>query len=81
MRRLKIEILGKGCSKCNYLEKTVREAVQKTGVKAEIEHVYDINKIIERNVFSTPALAIDGKVVIGGRLPTLEEVIALLKKN
>jgi len=78
---LKIEILGKGCSKCNYLEKTAREAVQKAGINAEIEHVYDLNKIIERNVFSTPALVIDGKVVIAGRLPTVEEVTALLKKN
>ena len=77
---MKIEIFGTGCPKCIELEKRVKTAVQKTGIAAEVEHVYDLNKIIERNIFSTPALAIDGKVLVSGKIPSVEEIEKLLKK-
>ncbi|MFH0974067.1 MAG: thioredoxin family protein [Candidatus Micrarchaeota archaeon] len=77
---MKIEVLGSGCPKCSELEKRVREAVRKTGVKAEVAHVYDLNEIIKRNVFSTPALAIDGKIVLAGKLATVEEITKIIKK-
>ena len=76
---MKIEVLGTGCPKCVELEKRVKEAVKLRGVKAEITHVYDINKIIERNVFATPALVIDGKVVLAGKIPTVQELTVMLK--
>jgi len=76
---MKIEVLGTGCPKCVELEKRVKEAVKLTGVKAEITHVYDVSKIIERNVFVTPALVIDGKVVLAGKIPTVQELTVMLK--
>jgi len=76
---MKIEVLGTGCPKCIELDKRVKEAVKLTGLKAEITHVYDINKIIERNVFVTPALVVDGKVVLSGKLPSVQELTILLK--
>jgi small redox-active disulfide protein 2 len=76
---MKIEVLGSGCMKCAELEKRVKEAVRKAGVKAEITHVYDFDEIVRRNVISTPALAIDGKVVLAGRLPNVEEIMELLR--
>jgi small redox-active disulfide protein 2 len=77
---MKIEILGSGCPKCGELEKRAKEAVAKAGVKATVTHVYDINKIIERGVISTPALAVDGTVVVSGRIPAVDELVRLLKK-
>ena len=80
MVAMKIEVLGSGCPKCIELEKRVKEAVKITGLKAEVEHVFDVGKIIERNIFSTPALAVDGKVVVEGRVPSVQELAELLKK-
>lgn len=77
---MKIEILGSGCPKCGELEKRVTEAVAKANLSAEITHVYDINAIIERGVMSTPALCVDGSVILTGSLPTVEELVKLLKK-
>ncbi|MCE9617798.1 MAG: thioredoxin family protein, partial [Nitrosarchaeum sp.] len=47
---MKIEILGSGCSKCKELEKRAKDAASKLGLKVDIEHIYDMDKIIERNV-------------------------------
>lgn len=76
---MKIEILGTGCPKCETTEQTVRKAVAELGVQAEIVKVTDINSIIERGVMWTPALVIDGKVVLQGKIPTLDQVKALVK--
>lgn len=75
---MKIEILGTGCSKCKELERRAREAVKKSGIAADVEHIYDLQKIIQRSVFSTPALAIDGKVVFSGRIPSIEELSKMI---
>lgn len=71
---MKISILGMGCTTCNKLEDMARQAVKETGIDAQIEHVTDIKKIMAYGVMTTPALAIDGKVVAAGILPTLADI-------
>jgi small redox-active disulfide protein 2 len=74
-----IEVLGPGCQKCQYVEKLVREAVEATGIEAEIRKVTDYAEIASRGVLSTPGLAIDGVVVLAGRVPTREQVEGWLR--
>lgn len=71
---MKIEILGTGCATCNKLEDAVRLAVKETGVDAQINHVKDIKQIMAYGVLTTPALVIDGKVKVAGKLPSLAEI-------
>jgi len=78
---MEIQVLGTGCAKCIDLERRTKEAVAKAGVKATVEHVYDVEKIIAMNIFSTPALVIDGKVVFSGRIPGVDELVKLIEKH
>jgi small redox-active disulfide protein 2 len=71
---MKIEILGTGCPKCRKLTELVTETVKETGVTAEIGKVDKINDIMNYGVMITPALAIDGKVVVAGRIPSKDEI-------
>ncbi len=73
-----IHVLGTGCSKCKQLEKNTREAVAQVGIDATIIKVEDIMEIMTFKVMSTPALVIDGKVVVKGRVPSSEEIKKLL---
>lgn len=75
---MNIQVLGTGCSKCKSLEKAVREVVEENGIDATITKVEDILEIMNFNVLTTPALIIDGKVVIKGRVPTNSELKDLL---
>lgn len=75
---MKIEIYGSGCSKCKQTEKIVRLAVEELDSDATVEKVTDIMVIMEKGVVSTPALVIDGKVVLSGKVPTLEEAKTLI---
>lgn len=76
---IKIEVLGTGCQKCKTLEAMIREAILPYGDKFCVVKVEDAQKIISYGVMSTPALVIDGKVVLSGRVPSVDEIAALLK--
>lgn len=78
---MKIEILGTGCPKCKKLMELTVEALNETGVNAEIQKVDQINDIINYGVMITPALAIDGKVVVSGKIPSKEEIKNLIKNK
>ncbi len=76
---MKIEVCGSGCNKCAELEKRAKEAVAVSGIDATVEHVYDVTKIIERGIFLTPTLLINGKTVASGKIPSVEEIVTLLR--
>ncbi len=75
---MKIKILGTGCSKCQALEKNVREAVKDLGVEAEVDHVREINKIMEYPILTTPGLVINEKLVCSGKVPNKAEVTSYI---
>lgn len=71
---MKIEILGMGCPKCEKTADATKKAVEMLGKDIEIVKITDIKEIMNYNVMVTPALVIDGKVKVSGRVPTVEEV-------
>ncbi|XJZ27294.1 thioredoxin family protein [Bacillota bacterium Lsc_1132] len=74
-----IKILGTGCSKCKKLEANVKEAVEKLGANAEIVKVEEIKDIMSYGVMSTPALVIDEKVKIYGKVASVNEIVKLIQ--
>tara|TARA_R110002126_G_C10489807_1_gene503463 strand:+ start:12136 stop:12369 length:234 start_codon:yes stop_codon:yes gene_type:complete len=72
-----IKILGTGCQKCKTLTGLVQEVVLENNINATIEKVEDIQEIMKYNVLSTPALVINDRVSIKGRIPSKEELLAL----
>lgn len=75
---MNILVLGTGCPKCKTLEKATREVVEKYGIEATVTKVEDIVEILKFNVMTTPALVVDGKVLVKGRVPSQDELKALL---
>jgi small redox-active disulfide protein 2 len=74
----KIQILGTGCPKCRKLAENAEAAAKSVGIKYEIEKVTDINEIMKFGVMMTPALVVDGWVKAVGKVPSLDEVKAML---
>jgi small redox-active disulfide protein 2 len=75
---MNIQVLGTGCQKCKALEKATREVVAQNGIDATITKVEDIVEIMKFNVMTTPALVVDGKVVVKGRVPSNDELKQIL---
>ena len=74
----KIQILGTGCAKCEKLAEHAKEAADALGLEYDLEKVTDINQITAFGVMTTPGLAVDGKVLVSGKVPTPAEIEALL---
>jgi len=77
---MEIKILGTGCPKCKTLEKITREVVEQNGIDATVIKVEDIYQIMKYGVMTTPALVVNEKVEIKGRIPSAEEIKQLLTK-
>ncbi len=75
---MEVIILGTGCPKCKTLENMTREVVDKNGINATVNKVEDIVEIMNYGVMTTPALVIDGRVVLKGRIPSADELKKLL---
>ncbi|MBS3761486.1 thioredoxin family protein [Halodesulfurarchaeum sp.] len=75
-----IEIIGPGCPRCKKVEKNVNRAVETLDfTPEEISKVEDDMEIIDRGVMHTPAVAVDGDIVIEGEVPdvaTLTDIFA-----
>ena len=76
---MKIEILGTGCPKCRMTEDIVKKVVKRLGIKADVSHVYDVDKIVDYGVMMTPAVVIDGKIKIEGKIPTENDIEKVIK--
>ena len=75
---MKIEVLGPGCQKCQALAANTETAVQELGLDCQIEKVTDISEISARGVMMTPALLVGGQVKVIGRVPSVEEIKAMI---
>jgi len=74
----RVEVLGPGCAKCEKLYHRVEDVVRSLGIECDLQKVGDISRIVEAGVLMTPALVIDGEVVVSGRVPDEDEIRSML---
>jgi small redox-active disulfide protein 2 len=75
---MKFQIYGSGCRKCKSLTANAESAAQALGITYEVEKVTDMNAIIDAGVMRPPALAVDGKVIVEGKVAGADEIQKLL---
>lgn len=80
MRNHIITIYGPGCSNCNTLADNTRQAVQSLTGNYEITKISDPLQIAEAGVFQTPSLALDGKILVSGKVMSAEQILKLLSE-
>jgi len=78
--QMEIKVLGTGCAKCKTLEKQTNLAVEELGIKTDVIKVEDIVEIMNFGVMTTPALVVNGKVVVKGKVPSVAEIKEFLTK-
>jgi small redox-active disulfide protein 2 len=80
MTKHKIQILGTGCAKCTNLAKATVAVADRLGLSYDLEKVTDFLKFADFGVMVTPALVVDGKVLVAGKVPNDAELERLLPK-
>ncbi len=78
---MEIKVLGMGCAKCSLLFNHTQQAIQLLGWNETVEKVEDLDRILQYGVLHTPALLIDGQVVLSGQTATVETLRDLLVQH
>ncbi len=78
---MEIKVLGTGCQKCYTLEKAITNVLAELNIKADVIKVDDIMDIMSYSVIKTPALVINNKVILSGRIPSENELKKILTQN
>jgi small redox-active disulfide protein 2 len=71
---MEIKVLGKGCPRCEEVERRIMNTLAEMNVAADVQKVKDIKDISSFGVFSTPGLVINDRVISQGRIPAPEEI-------
>lgn len=76
-----VKVLGPGCASCKKLYKVVLEAVEEIGSNIKVEHINDVEKMMLYGVMSPPALVIDEKVILQGRVPSKVDLKKIIQNG
>jgi len=76
-----VQIAGTGCAKCNKLYEMAVEATRDLGIVCDVVKVEKILDIAKLGVTMTPALLVDGKILLAGNLPTMEKMKEILQPS
>ncbi|MDD2534519.1 MAG: thioredoxin family protein [Eubacteriales bacterium] len=76
---MEIKVVGSGCANCKNLLKKTQDAVAELRIDAQIIYVTDMQDIIATGILQTPGLMINGKIKSTGRVPSVKEIIELIK--
>jgi len=76
---MEVKVVGPGCARCKATFELVKKVVEKEKVDAKVEYITDMKKAVELGVMATPAVIVDGKIVVQGRIPSESEIARALK--
>jgi len=77
---MKVEVFGPGCPRCEQTFRAIMNAAAALDIAADVQYVTDVPTMAERGIMITPAVVIDGDLVMKGRVPSPAEAKNLLKK-
>lgn len=87
---LDVKVLGPGCANCFIMEGLVTAAVQILGdqkpelfedVEVTLDHLSDPDDFRRYHLLHTPGLVINEQLVVGGRLPSGPEIMAVIERH
>lgn len=75
---VEIRLYGASCSRCEQLDVMVKNILSRHGLRVDYQYIADTGEIARLGVMAFPALAVAGKLVLSGQVPTerhLEETL------
>ncbi|MGC8815212.1 MAG: thioredoxin family protein [bacterium] len=69
-----------GYPRCIVTKNNVKKACEGLEIEAEITHLYDVKEFPKLGIMLTPAVVVNGEIVVSGKVPTVEELKEILSK-
>ena len=81
MSMLTIKVIGPGCESCKEPERMCFDACDENDIDADIQKITDIVKIASLGIMATPALIINDRLYLSGKLPVKNTLARWIKEN
>jgi len=75
---VEIKVLGSGCPNCRRAKAVIVETIAQNHLDAQVVEVTDMYEIMAYGVLGTPAIVINEKVISVGRVPSRDDVLAMV---
>lgn len=76
-----IKVIGPGCIRCKELERMCFNVCAENDFDADIRKISDITEIASLGIMATPALIVNDKLYVSGKLPTKHTLVNWIKQN
>jgi small redox-active disulfide protein 2 len=77
-----VQVLGPGCRRCEALHELAGKVLREMGeTEVALEHVTELEHIVAWGPVITPALVVNGEMVLTGRVPSEDDLRALLREH
>lgn len=73
-----IQVIGMGDARMRRLSEQVKQAMAERALAGEVEEVSEYNRVLASGVLRTPALVVDGHILVEGAAPSVDELKAIL---
>jgi len=78
---MKIEVIGSGCKTCKSLFEIAKKAAEKIGFdEKDVIYITDVMELAKRGVMGSPALFVNGKLIMVGFSPDIEIIKEKIKE-
>jgi len=74
----KLIVLGPGCPRCESLANLTKQAADQLGIEYELEKLTDIKQFMDFGLMMTPGLVVDGELRVQGKVPSIDDIKAML---
>lgn len=74
-----VKVLGAGCKTCHEQYEQAKLAMKAMGLSVEVEYITDMPKVMEYGVMSVPAVVVNERVAVQGKLVKAADLEKLLR--
>lgn len=71
---MNIIVYGPGCARCNQTAQIIMDTLNAANIEFDLKKVSDFAAIAQAGVMATPGVAVNGKIVSSGKVPTAAEI-------
>ena len=78
---MQIKVIGMPCTKTARTLQNARAAAVKFAHKPTVQWINDIHEIVEMGRFPIPAIVVNGKFKLTGRIPSIYEITSWIEEE
>jgi hypothetical protein len=75
---IEVRLYGSSCYNCERFDAMIKDILTRAGLLVDYQHITDLRELSRAGIISTPALAVNDKVILTGQVPAENRLETIL---